>query len=57
VSTLTCKDTKLIRDSISRERIRNLPELPKSIGEVHEYINNTKPKTVKYEYFIITNDP
>jgi len=56
-STLTCKDTKLIRDSISRERIRNLPKLPKSISEVHEYINNTKPKTVKDEYFIITNDP
>ncbi|KAL4153787.1 hypothetical protein QTP88_001620 [Uroleucon formosanum] len=56
-STLTCKDTKLIRDSISRECLRNLPKLPKSILEVHEYINNTKPITVKDEYFIITNDP
>ncbi|KAF0713635.1 Uncharacterized protein FWK35_00027287, partial [Aphis craccivora] len=42
--------------SISRERIRNRPKLPKSISEVHEYINNTKPKQ-KDEYFIITNDP
>ncbi|KAL4153695.1 hypothetical protein QTP88_001528 [Uroleucon formosanum] len=32
-STLTCKDTKLIRDSISRERLRNLPKFPKSISE------------------------
>jgi len=56
-STLTCKDTKSIRDNISRERIRNLPKLPKSISEVHEYINNTKPITVKDEYFFITNEP
>lgn len=39
-STLTCKDVKLIRDGISRERIRGWPKLPKSLSEVHEYIYN-----------------
>lgn len=45
-----------MRDSISRERIRNLPKFPKSISEVHEHLNNTKPITIKGEYYTITND-
>lgn len=56
-STLTRKDVKLISDSISRERTRHLPKLPKSIPEVHEYIDSTKPMTVKGERFIVANDP
>lgn len=56
MSTLTCRGTKLIRDSVSRERIRNLPKLSKSISEVHEYIINTKLKTVKDEYFVTVNN-
>jgi len=54
-SSLTRKDTKLIRDSISRERKRQ--KRPKSIAEVHEYIDNTKPMTIKGECFIVANDP
>lgn len=45
--TLTCKNTKLIRNNIFLERIRNLPKLPQSISEVVTlYINNAKLKTV-----------
>ncbi|KAE9538197.1 hypothetical protein AGLY_006169, partial [Aphis glycines] len=55
-SILTRKDTKLIRDSIFRERTRQKRH-PKSIAEVHEYIDNTKPMTVKGECFIVANDP
>jgi len=27
------------------------------MSEVHEHTNNARPKTIKDEYFILTNDP
>ncbi|KAE9543670.1 hypothetical protein AGLY_002066 [Aphis glycines] len=48
-STLTCKDKKFIRDSISRERIRSLPKLLKSISETL-YVDGTFKYCTKFSH-------
>lgn len=41
VDKITSKDVKLIRDIVSRTRVKCFPKLPKSINEIHDYTSKT----------------
>lgn len=54
--SVTSKDIHCVRKNIYYARRKLVPALPKSIGEVHEALNELNPKTSRNEQFLLIND-
>lgn len=56
VDTLTVGDTSLIRKNVYNARKAILPNIPSSIGDVHDALNAIIVETNKGENFLLVND-
>lgn len=56
MSTLTTKDIKKIRNNLSYTKLKLMPRLPRSISEVHEFLNSQEILTNLNENFLLINN-
>lgn len=56
LNSLGRNDVRLIQNTISRERIKHFPKLPKNATEVQLALNEIETKTVKNEDFLLANN-
>lgn len=56
LTTLTTKDIVYIRNNVNRTKLKTIPTLPRSILEVHDFLNSIAIKTLQNEDFLWINN-
>lgn len=56
LDSISNMDIRYIRNSISRKKLYLGPKLPRSISELHTFLNAVEIKTVRGENFLVLND-